>query len=74
VVHEMWRGQFRGKPLLAVIGLPATQGRRRPGSRPDEVRRCGRSCAYQRRAGEVLGGGPRAFQKYESGKQTVSVL
>jgi HTH-type transcriptional regulator / antitoxin MqsA len=27
----------------------------------------------QRRAGEVLGGGPRAFQKYESGKQVVSV-
>jgi HTH-type transcriptional regulator / antitoxin MqsA len=27
----------------------------------------------QRRAGEVLGGGPRAFQKYESGKQAVSV-
>jgi HTH-type transcriptional regulator/antitoxin MqsA len=27
----------------------------------------------QRKAGEVLGGGPRAFQKYESGKQAVSV-
>lgn len=27
----------------------------------------------QRRAGELLGGGPRAFQKYESGKQAVSV-
>jgi HTH-type transcriptional regulator/antitoxin MqsA len=27
----------------------------------------------QRRAGEILGGGPRAFQKYESGKQAVSV-
>ena len=27
----------------------------------------------QGRAGEVLGGGPRAFQKYESGKQAVSV-
>ena len=27
----------------------------------------------QRRAGEVLGGGPRAFQKYESGEQQVSV-
>ncbi len=26
----------------------------------------------QRKAGEVLGGGPRAFQKYESGKQAVS--
>jgi HTH-type transcriptional regulator/antitoxin MqsA len=26
----------------------------------------------QRKAGEVLGGGPRAFQKYESGKQSVS--
>ncbi len=26
----------------------------------------------QRRAGEVLGGGPRAFQKYESGEQQVS--
>jgi HTH-type transcriptional regulator/antitoxin MqsA len=27
----------------------------------------------QRKAGEILGGGPRAFQKYESGKQAVSV-
>ncbi len=27
----------------------------------------------QRKAGELLGGGPRAFQKYESGKQSVSV-
>ncbi len=27
----------------------------------------------QRRAGELLGGGPRAFQKYESGGQQVSV-
>jgi HTH-type transcriptional regulator/antitoxin MqsA len=27
----------------------------------------------QREAGELLGGGPRSFQKYESGKQAVSV-
>ncbi len=27
----------------------------------------------QRRAGDLLGGGPRAFQKYESGEQQVSV-
>jgi len=27
----------------------------------------------QRRAGELLGGGPRAFQKYESGEQAVSL-
>ncbi len=27
----------------------------------------------QRNAGELLGGGPRAFQKYESGEQQVSV-
>lgn len=27
----------------------------------------------QRRAGQLLGGGPRAFQKYESGSQQVSV-
>jgi HTH-type transcriptional regulator/antitoxin MqsA len=26
----------------------------------------------QRKAGEILGGGPRAFQKYESGSQAVS--
>jgi len=26
----------------------------------------------QRKAGEVLGGGPRAFQKYEKGQQSVS--
>lgn len=41
---------------------------------PDEVaaarERLGLS---QRKAGEILGGGPRAFQKYESGKQAVSV-
>ncbi len=41
---------------------------------PDEVaaarERLGLS---QRKAGELLGGGPRAFQKYESGKQAVSV-
>lgn len=27
----------------------------------------------QRKAGELLGGGPRAFQKYESGAQTPSI-
>ncbi len=27
----------------------------------------------QRKAGEILGGGPRAFQKYEAGTQAVSV-
>jgi HTH-type transcriptional regulator/antitoxin MqsA len=27
----------------------------------------------QRKAGELIGGGPRSFQKYESGKQAVSV-
>ena len=41
---------------------------------PDEVaatrERLGLS---QRKAGEILGGGPRAFQKYEAGKQAVSV-
>jgi len=41
---------------------------------PDEVaaarERLGLS---QRKAGELLGGGPRAFQKYEAGKQAVSV-
>jgi HTH-type transcriptional regulator/antitoxin MqsA len=33
----------------------------------------GRLKLSQRRAGELLGGGPRAFQKYESGSQQVSV-
>jgi len=33
----------------------------------------GRLGLSQRRAGELLGGGPRAFQKYESGEQQVSV-
>jgi HTH-type transcriptional regulator/antitoxin MqsA len=41
---------------------------------PDEVaaarERLGLS---QRRAGAILGGGPRAFQKYEAGSQAVSV-
>ncbi|MGB8296805.1 MAG: type II TA system antitoxin MqsA family protein [Polyangia bacterium] len=41
---------------------------------PDEVARVRETLRLsQRRAGEVLGGGPRAFQKYESGKQAVSV-
>jgi HTH-type transcriptional regulator/antitoxin MqsA len=33
----------------------------------------GRLGLSQRKAGELLGGGPRAFQKYESGEQAVSV-
>lgn len=40
---------------------------------PDEVRRIRtRLKLSQRRAGEILGGGPRAFQKYESGEVVVS--
>ena len=40
---------------------------------PDEVRRIRtRLKLSQRRAGELLGGGPRAFQKYESGEVVVS--
>ena len=39
----------------------------------EEVRRIRtRLKLSQRRAGEVLGGGPRAFQKYESGEVVVS--
>lgn len=41
---------------------------------PTEVARAREAIGLsQRKAGEVLGGGPRAFQKYESGKQAVSV-
>jgi HTH-type transcriptional regulator/antitoxin MqsA len=41
--------------------------------RPEEVRRIRlRLKLSQRRAGEILGGGPRAFQKYESGEVIVS--
>lgn len=41
---------------------------------PKEVARVREALGLsQRKAGEVLGGGPRAFQKYESGKQAVSV-
>lgn len=40
---------------------------------PDEVRRIRQRLGLsQRRAGEILGGGPRAFQKYESGEVAVS--
>ena len=40
---------------------------------PDDVRRIRQRLKLsQRRAGEVLGGGPRAFQKYESGEVAVS--
>jgi HTH-type transcriptional regulator/antitoxin MqsA len=41
--------------------------------KPDEIRRIRQRLRLsQRRAGEVLGGGPRAFQKYESGEVVVS--
>jgi HTH-type transcriptional regulator/antitoxin MqsA len=41
--------------------------------RPDEIRRIRtRLKLSQRKAGEILGGGPRAFQKYESGEVAVS--
>lgn len=41
--------------------------------RPDEVRAIRlRLKLSQRKAGEILGGGPRAFQKYESGEVLVS--
>jgi HTH-type transcriptional regulator/antitoxin MqsA len=40
---------------------------------PDEIRRIRQRLKLsQRRAGELLGGGPRAFQKYESGVVVVS--
>lgn len=40
---------------------------------PDEVAAIRGSLKLsQRKAGEILGGGPRAFQKYESGAQQVS--
>ncbi len=41
--------------------------------KPEEIRRVRQRLKLsQRRAGEVLGGGPRAFQKYESGEVAVS--
>jgi HTH-type transcriptional regulator / antitoxin MqsA len=41
--------------------------------KPDEIRRIRtRLKLSQRKAGELLGGGPRAFQKYESGEVVVS--
>ena len=41
---------------------------------PAEVTRVRQALGLsQRKAGELLGGGPRAFQKYESGKQAVSL-
>ena len=46
-----------------IAGLP----------QPDEIRRIRQRLKLsQRRAGDVLGGGPRAFQKYESGEVAVS--
>lgn len=40
---------------------------------PEEIRRIRQRLGLsQRRAGEVLGGGPRAFQKYESGEVVIS--
>lgn len=41
---------------------------------PDEVMRVRKKLGLsQRKAGEILGGGARAFQKYESGQQAVSL-
>jgi HTH-type transcriptional regulator / antitoxin MqsA len=41
--------------------------------KPDEVRAIRQRLKLsQRKAGEILGGGPRAFQKYESGEVLVS--
>ncbi|HVZ69663.1 MAG TPA: type II toxin-antitoxin system MqsA family antitoxin [Rhizomicrobium sp.] len=41
--------------------------------KPEKVRQIRQRLKLsQRRAGEILGGGPRAFQKYESGEVTVS--
>src|SRR5690242_8176354 len=40
---------------------------------PEDVRRIRQHLKLsQRRAGEILGGGPRAFQKYKSGEVVVS--
>ena len=42
--------------------------------KPIDVARVRKSLGLnQRKAGQLLGGGPRAFQKYESGTQAVSV-
>ncbi|MGC9986934.1 MAG: type II toxin-antitoxin system MqsA family antitoxin [Polyangia bacterium] len=66
---------FAGKPLLArdraFQQLKADVDQVLGPGEVAQVR--GRLRLSQRRAGEVLGGGPRAFQKYESGKQAVSV-
>ena len=68
-------GIIEGKPLLAhekaflkfKAEVDHVMG-------PDEVARAREALGLsQRKAGELLGGGPRAFQKYESGKQAVSV-
>lgn len=41
--------------------------------RPDEIKAIRKKLNLtQRHAGEILGGGPRAFQKYENGKVTAS--
>jgi HTH-type transcriptional regulator/antitoxin MqsA len=40
---------------------------------PDDIKRIRKRVKLsQRRAGEILGGGPRSFQKYESGEVVVS--
>ena len=41
---------------------------------PDEIAAARKAIGLsQRKAGELLGGGPRSFQKYEAGKQAASV-
>jgi DNA-binding transcriptional regulator YiaG len=53
----------------AKIGTPITKSSRRKVPLSESVVRLRLS---QRKAGELLGGGPRAFQKYESGEVMVS--
>lgn len=62
-------------PDLAVVDRAFDELRAEAAQRlkAEEVRRIRtRLKLSQRRAGEILGGGPRAFQKYESGEVVVS--
>ena len=83
--HAPSRPSGGGVQSAGRESLPATRSgdmkRRSWSSRQRSTRSCRRpkwrrfarsSALSRRKAGEMLGGGPRAFQKYESGSQAVS--
>src|SRR5580704_767605 len=70
--QRAWRSPRWQREILSSIEFSTSKSlaSRRPKEVAAARERLGIS---QRKAGEILGGGPRAFQKYEAGKQALSV-